>query len=175
MPYVLPNQRRVSPDSAFEHNGVQHARGWLRRASQAELDALGVTWEDPPAPSLLTAPTTADIRRAHDAHLGHGVMISVTGYADPIHVQCAGNHRDNLQDLYEMARERVTLGQGTMTSFRCAANNNHNLNPAQVKELCEQVFAYRNDVREAAHVLKDMNPIPTDYATNPAHWPSNGL
>ncbi len=98
-------------------------------------------------------------------------MVGMTGYSWPIHVQCFGKHSNSLQDLYEMAREQVKHGQNTMALFLCAANNTCNLNPAQINELCEQVFAYRNSICEAAHTLKDIDPIPADYATNDTHWP----
>ena len=51
MPYVLPDQRRVSPEQAFDLNGIQYPRNWLKFSTEADRTALGITWEpDPPAP-----------------------------------------------------------------------------------------------------------------------------
>ena len=51
MPYVLPDQRRVSPEQAFELGGVQYPRNWLKKSTAEDRSALNITWEaDPPAP-----------------------------------------------------------------------------------------------------------------------------
>ena len=33
---------------AFTHEGIQYPSNWLSKASQADKDALGITWEEPP-------------------------------------------------------------------------------------------------------------------------------
>jgi len=47
MAYKL-NGRTLPIDRGFTHNDIQYPRNWLRQASQADKDALGITWEDDP-------------------------------------------------------------------------------------------------------------------------------
>jgi len=39
----LLNNKPLSPDTAFEHNGVKYPSVWLRRATLAEKQAIGIT------------------------------------------------------------------------------------------------------------------------------------
>jgi hypothetical protein len=47
MAYKL-NGRTLPIDRGFTHNDIQYPRNWLRQASQADKDALGITWEIDP-------------------------------------------------------------------------------------------------------------------------------
>lgn len=62
MPYVLPDARRVAPDRAFELNGNQYPRNWLKLSSPERREALGITWEADPAPQAPVDPPLADVK-----------------------------------------------------------------------------------------------------------------
>lgn len=69
MPYVLPGGRKVSPDMPFVLGEIQYPPNWLRHATQADKDAIGITWEnDPPPvePVIDLAKLKAQISRAVD-------------------------------------------------------------------------------------------------------------
>lgn len=88
MPYVLPGNRKVSPDQSFVLNDIQYPPNWLRHATQADKDALGITWENDPAPSA-PPPPTVDQLLAYAAQkrwtiqtagkdLGNGVIVDTS-------------------------------------------------------------------------------------------------
>ena len=177
MPYVLPDNRRVSPDSAFSLNGVHHSRGWLRRASEAERTALGITWEHPPAPPAPPpppSPTADDVTRARDTVLALGLTVAIVGYQNPIDVQTRPEDWDSLTGLYLRDMNRIP-GDNEPIPFRCANNITHSLPAGIASKLYLKVIAHRQAVYQAAWALKAMNPIPADYATNPSYWPPSGL
>lgn len=44
------NNKPISPDAAFEHEGIQYPANWLRLATPEEREAIGITEEpDPPS------------------------------------------------------------------------------------------------------------------------------
>ena len=47
MAYKL-NGKTLQADRGFTHDGVQYPRNWLVKSTQAEKDALGITWEADP-------------------------------------------------------------------------------------------------------------------------------
>jgi len=47
MAYKL-NGNTLQANKGFTHDGVQYPRNWLVKSTQAEKDALGITWEDDP-------------------------------------------------------------------------------------------------------------------------------
>ena len=47
MAYKL-NGRTLPIDRGFTHNDIQYPRNWLRLSTQADKDALGITWEADP-------------------------------------------------------------------------------------------------------------------------------
>ena len=66
MPYVLPDGRRVAPERAFDLDGIQYPRNWLKFSTEADRSALNITWEaDPPAPE--PPPPTKDQLLAQSA------------------------------------------------------------------------------------------------------------
>ena len=176
MPFVLPDGSRVSADAAFHHNDIHHSRGWLRRASQAELDALGITWEDPPAPPAPpppAPPTREDVTRARDAVLALGHTVVIPGYPHILEVQTRPQDWSILTGLYLRDINRMP-GDNEPVMFRCANNITHFIPAGLTVQLYFRAVAHRQAVYQAAWALKDMDPIPADYATNPAYWPASG-
>ncbi len=47
MAYKL-NGKTLQADRGFTHDGVQYPRNWLVKSTQAEKDAIGITWEADP-------------------------------------------------------------------------------------------------------------------------------
>lgn len=47
MAYKL-NGKTLQADRGFTHDGVQYPRSWLVKSTQAEKDAIGITWEADP-------------------------------------------------------------------------------------------------------------------------------
>ena len=44
------NEKPLSPDVAFEHDGIQYPANWIRLASQEEREAIGLTEVPDPTP-----------------------------------------------------------------------------------------------------------------------------
>lgn len=49
MPYLLDG-RPISPDAPFTHDEIQYPANWIRLATEDEKAAIGLTWQEDPAP-----------------------------------------------------------------------------------------------------------------------------
>ncbi|WP_157967652.1 hypothetical protein [Cohaesibacter intestini] len=77
----------------------------------------------------------------------------------------------NLLGLVTLAQMRAQANDTTPTTFRDRANVDHSLTPDEVIELWTRGVAYFELVMQAAWALKDLDPIPTDFADD-VHWPN---
>ncbi len=74
MPYQLADGRLISADMAFEVDGEQFPRGWLRLSTDEDRTRVGAVWVEPelePTPVV----TKADLK-AHAAAVRYGVEVS---------------------------------------------------------------------------------------------------
>lgn len=49
MPYLLDG-RPISPDAPFTHDEIQYPANWIRFATEDEKAAIGLIWQEDPAP-----------------------------------------------------------------------------------------------------------------------------
>jgi len=95
MAYKL-NGRTLPIDRGFTHNDIQYPRNWLRQASQADKDALGITWE-------------ADPVRHDDRYYWNGELDNPKMLDDKLEVD------ENSQPLYEKVYDATANnGEGAM-------------------------------------------------------------
>ena len=109
MAYKL-NGKTLQADRGFTHDGVQYPRNWLVKSSQAEKDALGITWE-------------ADPVRADDRFYWSGDVNNPKALEDkletkedgtPLYVQVYNPETEQMEDTTEQV---VTHGlKHTMTA-----------------------------------------------------------
>lgn len=134
---------------------------------------VGSVWNgtdyDPPA---VPAITNEDVNAERDRRVEAGATFTLAGYGD---VRSLGRAIDktNLQALGFAASLRVASGDTTtITRFRDADDEVHDLTPPQVLDLWSQASGYVEAVFQASWALKDdPDGIPLDYATNEDHWP----
>ena len=48
MPFKTKDGRTIHPDRAFTLGDISYPANWIRNASEAEKEAIGLTWQDPP-------------------------------------------------------------------------------------------------------------------------------
>jgi hypothetical protein len=48
MPFKTTDGRVIQPDRAFTLGDISYPATWIRNASEAEKEAIGLTWQDPP-------------------------------------------------------------------------------------------------------------------------------
>ena len=109
MAYKL-NGKTLQADRGFTHDGVQYPRNWLVKSTQAEKDALGITWE-------------ADPVRADDRFYWDGDVNNPKALEDkletkedgtPLYVQVWNPDTEQMEDTDE---QEVTRGlKHTMTA-----------------------------------------------------------
>lgn len=81
----------------------------------------------------------------------------------------------NMAGLGQGALTRIVLGDTvTEVPFRDDNDDVYNLTPPQMLELWQKSAGYVSAIYQASWAIKEMDPIPRDYA-NTAYWPSNEL
>jgi len=142
MAYKL-NGKTLQADRGFTHDGVQYPRNWLVKSTQAEKDALGITWE-------------ADPVRADDRYYWDGDVNNPKALEDkletkedgtPLYVQVYNPDTEQMEDTTEQV---VTHGlKHTMT--------------AQVKDTAGKLLS-TTDWYVTRKVERNVD-IPTDVAS----------
>ena len=134
-----------------------------------EIIEQGMTIPDYVAP----APTGADINNERQRRIDFGCIVTLTdGTAIP--VQGRAQDQTNLLGLATAAQLRLAAGDTTTTTtFRDGDNVDHDLTPSEIIELWQSGANYISAVMEASWVLKDSNPIPSDYVDD-SYWPTDG-
>ena len=146
MAYKL-NGKTLQADRGFTHDGVQYPRNWLVKSTQAEKDALGITWE-------------ADPVRASDVYYWDGDVNNPKALEDkletkedgtPLYVQVYNPDTEQMEDTTEQV---VTHGlKHTMTK--------------QVKHTCGSLLA-QTDWYVTRKVERNVD-MPTDVAEKRSH------
>jgi hypothetical protein len=121
------------------------------------------------------APTTDDVTAHAESLIEQGVVVNVTGIAEPIYVQGRDKDTRNVQGLVTAAQLRLASGDTTtLTAFRDGNNVTHQLTPAQVIEMWQLSAGYITAVYAASWSIKADDPIGDDFRDD-ARWPDNGL
>lgn len=82
----------------------------------------------------------------------------------------------NVDGLGQGALARIVSGDTTtVLTFRDGNNDLYDLTPPQMLELWQKSAGYISALYQASWVIKDMSPIPEDFTSNTAYWPSNSL
>lgn len=124
-----------------------------------------ITIKPRPAPS----PSDVDIERIRRTLAGH--IVTVDGYGD-IPLQGRPEDQINYLGLKDTAGDLKQVGYtAPIIPFRDAANVVHMLTPDQMIEAVNKGKEHVSALYQAAWALKEMNPIPADYATNQSYWP----
>ena len=173
--YEIRNARFVGEDAiALEWNHPE--LGWIPFTATAgdpeqhgrDIYALTRATAAPQAP---IQPTSADVDREHDRRAALGKAFTVTGYGE---VPLEGSLRTQtvLLALKDTARDMQAAGvTAPILFFTDRDNADHYLTPAQVIELVNAGKAYMQALHTAKRSLKELNPIPADYADD-SRWPS---
>lgn len=155
-------------------------------AETGETDERELTPQEIAELEPLALPTTltpADIDRERNRRIDAGFVF------EGVHYQSRPEDRENIAGAKAAATDAVTLfgaeagdygwqrllDPGAPEEFRwIAADNTSHLMDAQTA----MRFGYAALGHKQAHIfaareLKDMDPIPSDYATNPTYWPQS--
>lgn len=104
----------------------------------------------------------AAINAEREHRIAAGATVTVTG-AGAIPVQGREVDVRNLQGLGLAALARVSAGDTTtVTTFRDAANVDHELTPPQVLELVQGAASAAQAIIQASWAIKAMDPLPED-------------
>lgn len=92
---------------------------------------------------------------------------------DGVHVTGSDEDARNLMSLALGAQMRLAAGDNeTLTTFRDGENVDHQLTPAQLLSLWQHSAEYVSALYAASWALKEMKPIPVDYAAQ-KWWPAD--
>lgn len=128
----------------------------LRRWTGATV----VPYSPPPA-----AVSGADVNAERTRRIISGKVI------DGVHVTGSDDDARNLMSLALGAQMRLAAGDTeTVTTFRDGDNVDHQLTPAQLLSLWQQSAEYVSALYAASWALKEMEPIPADFASD-GRWP----
>src|SRR6056300_87978 len=102
MAYKL-NGKKLQADRGFTHDGVQYPRNWLKLSTQAEKDAIGITWE--------ADPVRADDRFYWDGDVNNPKALDDVNEVDedgnPIYVQ---EYDANTESMVDTTEQVITRG-----------------------------------------------------------------
>jgi hypothetical protein len=158
--------------------------GWMPDGEtwlESDDAQIGWTYADgeftaPPEPPA-SEPDAAAVNAERDRRIYPGpIVVTSVALTQPIPVDMRGQaDRDNLSNL--MSGAMVAKGAGVTTpivNFGDADNNVTPLTADQVIALAMACLAYGSAVWQAARDLKDMSPIPDDFADD-THWPATAV
>jgi hypothetical protein len=124
------------------------------------------------APLSAPAPTTDDVNAERARRIEAGTNIVIPPYAVAIALQGREKDQISLLGLKAAAQDRIAAGDTTTTTkFRDRENTDHLLTPPQIVALWQMGAAWIGAMHEASWSLKDINPIPADFASD-EWWPA---
>ncbi|MBD8554932.1 hypothetical protein IFT84_10390 [Rhizobium sp. CFBP 8762] len=141
--------------------------------ASTEPIGVGLAWN---GSSLSRVPVkAADVTLERDKRIAAGVRVMI-GTIGAIPVQGREKDQTNLLALKDNARDLVAAGiKKPVMTFRDANDVVHLLTPAQMMELVSKGLAWVSQVYQASWIIKEMNPIPHDFASNAALWPADNI
>jgi len=121
MAYKL-NGKKLQADRGFTHDGVQYPRNWLKLSTQAEKDAIGITWE--------ADPVRADDRFYWDGDVNNPKALDDVNEVDedgnPIYVQ---EYDANTESMVDTTEQVITRGLKHVHTQQVKDTANKLLNP----------------------------------------------
>jgi hypothetical protein len=111
------------------------------------------------------------VNSERERRLALGALISVTGLANPVHVQ--GTLRDRI-NLYGLDKEARDSAPSAMMSFHDANDEDRPMTASQMIEMISKAEKIALSLFVAGHNLKAMDPIPDDLDDD-RYWPDTGV
>lgn len=134
-----------------------------------------------PQPFPAPEPTEREVDRERDRRIDAGFVF------EGVHYQSRPEDRENIAGAKAAATDAVTLfgaeagnlawqqllDPGAPPEFRwiAADNSTHPMDAQTVMRFGYAALGHKQAHILAARTLKNMSPIPADYATNPEYWP----
>ncbi len=147
------------------------ADNYLRRLRDDWLTAGNV-----PEPFPIPAPTEMEVDRERDRRIAAGFTFSGVAY------QSRRQDRENIAGASTAALAAMVNGaqpgdfrwHGGDSDFEwiAADNSTHPLDAQTTFAMGQAAMAHKQAHIFAARALKDMDPIPADFASNAAYWPA---
>jgi hypothetical protein len=172
----LVNGRFLIPASATTLPPPEARDGFIRRF-------VGGAWGYSPAGDTETPPTEEPVVTAAMVDAVKDIRIaSGFGFQGNVY-QTRPEDRENIAGAATAALAAIMVNgvqpgdfrwHGGETDFEwiAADNTTHPLDAQTMFAMGQAAMAHKTAHIWAARALKDMNPIPGDYATNEAYWPS---
>lgn len=150
------------PFTARPDDPEQIGRDLFTQAAAGDVAAY-----EPPAPAPVTG---ASVNAEHDRRVLAGKTFTLAGYGD---VPLEGSARTQIV-LLALDRNAERLKDQGVTDpvlmLTDRDNTDHYLTPDQIISLVSLGTAWMQEMHDAKRTLKEMEPIPADYASD-THWP----
>ncbi len=130
-------------------------------------------------PYVAPAVTSSDVNAERDRRINAGFVYAAAEYQTDV------GSRENIAGAQGLSLGAMIADpQGTQGlrwdnpdvdfAWTDATNNEIPMTAAQCQAFCQAAMQYKSALIKAARVIKDLNPIPGDYADD-SHWPSRAL
>lgn len=153
-------------------DGVYRPRSWFRTSSPQMIAATGFRVYQPPEP---VEPSSNDVDMERNRRIAAG--FTYLG----VHYQSAETDRENIMGAATAALGAMMAGaqpgnlrwHGGASDFVwiAADNSEHAMDAQTMFDFGQAAMAHKSAHIFAARALKDVSPIPADYADD-VHWPS---
>ncbi|KAB1086492.1 DUF4376 domain-containing protein [Neorhizobium galegae] len=146
----------------------------MAQVAQIGLDGE-ITYVEEDFPDFTPLPTAGDVDAERDRRIAAGFTVA------GVFFQSRSDDRENISGASTAALGAMMAGalQGDFRwtggdvdfTWIAADNSEVPLDAQGMFSLGTTAMAHKESHIRAARVLKDMEPIPADFATNPAYWP----
>lgn len=176
----LVEGRFLMPANATRLPPPEEQEGYVRRFVDGAWGYSPVADNETP-PTEEPVVTTAMVDAVRDMRIDSGFGFEGNVY------QARPEDRENIAGAVKAATDAITLfgaeegdygwqrllDPNAPAEFRwiAADNTTHPMDAQTVMRFGYAALGHKQSHIFAARALKDMSPIPTDYATNPAYWP----
>lgn len=155
---------------------------WVPEEDLATIEAFGFTKEQflaevaefnfppPSEPGPRPGPTEADVDVERDRRIAAGRAFEIEGYGT-VHPDGSLRTQTVLLALKDSARDLKAAGITDPILHFTGWDGDHYLTPDQTIELVDKGKAWMQGIHAAQRALKNMDPIPDDFATNEDYWP----
>lgn len=143
-----------------------HANWVASEDAQIGWTYVNGSFTAPPSPEE-PAPTGIDVDNERERRIG--LPLTVTLSVGSISINMDDKSQRNLQGLASVGQYLVGTGSSQTTTFRDYNNADHDLTPTDLVSMGLQVAARIQAVYDKSWALKEMDPIPADYADD-SYW-----